>query len=136
LAWGIDLPYLYRWLKTASPNGEGPVVASFNHPGRSSNNDWAYRDPEITDVITLLEVINNNSKIHYDAYVRALDKGWKVSPVCGLDNHGFWGISRHPPATFLLAANKTKAAILDAMRDRRTYASMSPNLDCRCIVNG
>jgi hypothetical protein len=136
LAPGIDLPYLYRWLKTAAPNGEGPVVASFNHPGRNSYNDWANRDPEITDIITMLEVINGNSRIHYDAFVRALDKGWKVSSVCGLDNHGFWGISHHTSATFVLATNKTKVAILDAMSHRRTYAAMVTTLDCRYTVNG
>src|SRR5262249_50654553 len=53
-----------------------------------------------------------------------------------LDNHGFWGISHHTSATFVLATNKTKPAILDAMRHRRTYASMDTNLDCRYTVNG
>lgn len=42
---GIDLPYLYKWLKTVLPNGAGPVVASFNHPGPQQDNNWAYRDP-------------------------------------------------------------------------------------------
>jgi hypothetical protein len=32
---GIDLPYLYKWLKTVPSNGDGPVVASFNHPGKA-----------------------------------------------------------------------------------------------------
>jgi hypothetical protein len=81
-------------------------------------------------------VINGNSRIHYDGFVRALDKGWKVSPVCGLDNHGYWGISHHTSATFVLATNKTKTAILEAMRHRRTYAAMDTNLDCRYTVNG
>lgn len=136
LAPGIDLPYLYRWLKTAPPNGEGEVVACFNHPGRNSYNDWDYRDPEVTEKITLLEVVNGNSHIHYDAFVRALDKGWKVSPVCGLDNHGYWGISHHTSATCVLATNCTKVAILDALRHRRTYAALATNLDCRYAVNG
>ena len=55
-------PYLYKWLKTAKPNGDGPVVASFNHPGPHQYNDWAYRDAEVTDIITMLEVINSNNK--------------------------------------------------------------------------
>ena len=45
LAAGIDLPALYKWLKTVPPNGDGPVVASFNHPGARGYNDWAYCDP-------------------------------------------------------------------------------------------
>ena len=133
---GIDLPYLYNWLKTVPPNGEDPVVASFNHPGAHQYNDWAYRDPQITDIITLLEVINSNKGIHYAAFVAALDKGWKVSPVCGNDNHGYWGITHQTSRTFVLATDKTKAAILEAMKHRRTYASLDQNIQCRYTVNG
>lgn len=136
LAPGIDLPYLYKWLKTVPPNGDGPVVVSFNHPGPHGYNDWAWCDPQVADIITLLEVINSNNKIHYAAFVNALDKGWKVSPVCGNDNHGFWGILHHTSRTFVLATARTKAAILDAMKHRRTYASLDGNIQCRYTVNG
>ncbi len=136
LAPGIDLPYLYHWLPTVPANGEGPVVATFNHPGPHQYNDWDYRTPQVTDVITMLEVINSNNKIHYPAFINALDKGWKVSPVCGNDNHGLTGISRQTSRTFVLATSKTKAAILDAMKNRRTYASLDRNIQCRYTVNG
>jgi hypothetical protein len=136
LAKGVDLPYLYNWLKTAQPNGDGPIVVSFNHPGPHQYNDWAYRDPQITDIITLLEVINSNNKIHYDGFINALDKGWKVSPVCGNDNHGITGITKQTSRTFVLATAKTKAAILDAMKHRRTYASLDKNIQCTYTVNG
>ena len=135
---GVDLPYLYKWLESAASNGDGPVVASFNHPGPQSYNDWAYRDPEVTDIITMLEVINSNKykKNHYDAFLRALDKGWKVSPVSGLDNHGLEGIRRMESRTFVLATNKTKVAILDGMKHRRTYAALDKNIQCQYRVNG
>ena len=136
LAPGIDLPAFYQWLKTARADGDGPVVASFNHPGPHQYNDWDYRDPQITDIITMLEVINSNNKIHYAAFVSALDKGWKVSPVCGNDNHGFWGIARDTSRTFVLATSRTKAAILDAMKHHRTYASLDKNVQCTYAVNG
>ena len=136
LAPGIDLKYLYRWLKTVPANGDGPVVASFNHPGIHQYNDWDYRDPEVTDIITMLEVINSNRAGHYPAFVAALDKGWKVSPVCGNDNHGFYGITHHSARTFLLATNLTKAALLDAMKHRRTYAALDKSIQCRYTVNG
>ncbi|MEO7143138.1 MAG: hypothetical protein ABI165_06490, partial [Bryobacteraceae bacterium] len=136
LAPGIDLPYFYKWLETASPNGEGPVVASFNHPGPEQYNDWDYRDPKVTDIITMLEVINSNNKIHYEAFVNALDHGWKVSPVCGNDNHGLGGIARNKSRTFVLAADKTKIGILEAMKQRRTYASLDNNIRCTYSVNG
>jgi hypothetical protein len=136
MAPGVDLPALYKWLKTAKANGEGPVVASFNHPGPHQYNDWDYRDAEVTEIITMLEVINSNKNIHYEGFINALDKGWKVSPVCGNDNHGLWGITHHTSRTFVLATEKTKAAILDAMKHRRTYASLEGNLQCRYTVNG
>jgi len=136
LAPGVDLPRFYDWLKSAQPNGDGPVVASFNHPGPKQYNDWAWRDSGVTDIITLLEVINSNRHIHYDAFVAALDKGWKVSPVCGNDNHGFYGITHQVSRTYVLATNRTKVAVLDAMKHRRTYAALEGHLQCRYTVNG
>ena len=136
LAPGIDLPYFYKWLATAEANGDGPVLASFNHPEADQYNHWAYRDSKVTGIITMLEVINSNNKIHYEAFVNALDKGWKVAPVCGNDNHGTAGISRNVSRTFVLAKEPTKAAILDAMKNRRTYAALDKNIQCRYAVNG
>jgi hypothetical protein len=136
MAKGIDLHYLYNWLKTAKPNGDGPVVASFNHPGPHQYADWAFRDDQVTDIITMLEVINSNNKIHYEGFINALDHGWKVSPCCGNDNHGLTGIPKHTSRTVVLATAKTKAAILDAMKHRRTYATLDKNLQCSYTVNG
>ena len=136
LAPGIDLPYFYKWLATAEGQGGGPVVASFNHPTPDQYNNWAYRDPKVTDILTMLEVINSNNKIHYEGFVNALDKGWKVAPVCGNDNHGTAGISKNTSRTFVLAKEPTKAAILDAMKNRRVYAAMDKTLQCRYTVNG
>jgi hypothetical protein len=84
----------------------------------------------------MLEVINSNNRIHYQAFVNALDRGWKVSPVCGNDNHGFWGITHHTSRTFVLATARTKVAILDAMKHRRTYAALDQNIQCYYSVNG
>lgn len=131
-----DLAHFYKWLETAKPNGAGPVVASFNHPAKDQYNDWAYRDPQVTDVLTMLEVINSNNKIHYDAFLAALDKGWKVAPVSGLDVHGTQGIAKAASRTFVLASSKTKAAILDAMKNRRTYAALDKDIQCKYTVNG
>lgn len=133
---GIDIPLLYKWLDTVSSNGNGPVVASFNHPGAKQYDNWAYRDPKITDIITMLEVINSDWHIHYEGFVHALDAGWKVSPVSGLDNHNLWGISNQKSRTFVLATAKTKIAILEAMKNRRTYASLDQNIQCKYSVNG
>jgi hypothetical protein len=136
LAPGVDLPHFYAWLKTAPADGEGPVVATFNHPGAKQYANWANCDPEIADIITMLEVINSNDKIHYEGWLAALDAGWKVAPVCGNDNHGLSGIGRMKSRTFLLATALTKPALLDAMKHRRTYASLDGNLQGRYTVNG
>lgn len=132
---GIDLQKFYTWLKNAKSAGVGPVVASFNHPGKNQYNDWAYRDPAITNIITLLEVINSNDKIHYDGFVRALDKGWKVSPVAGNDNHNITGITNQFSRTFVHAKHRTKKGLLTAMKMRRTYASLDNNIQCVYWVN-
>ena len=55
--------------------------------------------------------------------------------MCGNDNHGTAGISRNVSRTFVLAKEPTKAAILDAMKNRRTYAAFN-NIQCRYAVNG
>jgi hypothetical protein len=80
-------------------------------------------------------VINSNIHIHEEGFINALDKGWKVSPVSGNDNHGLTGIAGDTSRTFVLATSRTKVAILDAMKHRRTYAS-DRNIQCRYSVNG
>lgn len=136
LAPGMDLPAFYRWLGRVASAGDGPVVATFNHPGAHAYNDFADRDEAVTEVLTMLEVINSNKNIHYAGFLAALDKGWKVSPVCGNDNHGYFGITKHTSRTFVLATDRTKAALLDAMKHRRTYASLDQNIQCRYTANG
>lgn len=139
---GIDLPYLYNWLaNTAQPNGSGlPIVASFNHPGTTQYNNWAYRTAAVTDIITLLEVINSNDGIHEAAYRAANNAGWKVSPTSGNDNHGFWGMNWkgtvHNSRVGVLATARTKAAILDAMKNRRTFATRNKNMALHYTANG
>lgn len=133
---GSDLHSFYKWLETVQPDIEGTVVASFNHPGPEQYNNWDFRTPGATDVITMLEVINSNNNVHYAGFINALEKGWKVSPICGNDNHGLGGITNHTSRTFVLATDKTKVAILDAMKNRRTYAALDNNIRCTYTVNG
>jgi len=133
---GIDIPYFYNWLKENPKNLKtgNPVVVIFNHPDKKQFNNWAYRDDEITKIITLLEIINNR-KSKYEGFISALDKGWKVSPVAGIDNHNYTEISKAQTRTFVLAENNTPKSILTAMRKRRTYAAFDKNLECRYSVN-
>lgn len=133
---GVDIAAFYKWLATAKPNGAGPIVASFNHPNAHSYADFTGRTTAATEIITMLEVINSNWHIHYEGWLAALDGGWKVSPTSGLDNHGLTGIPTMKSRVFVLATSKTKLGILDAMKHRRTYASLDNNIQCRYTVNG
>lgn len=139
---GVDLPYLYNWLvNTATPNGSGlPKVASFNHPGVSQYNSWAYRSsyPGIENIITLFEVINSNaySNDRETAFRAANNAGWKVSPTAGNDNHGFGGITSQSSRAGVLATSLTKAGILDAMANRRTFCSTDVNMTLHYTGNG
>lgn len=132
---GVDLAHFYRWLATAKPSGEGPVVVGFNHPQPDSYAGFTGRTEAATEIIALIELINSNSRVHYEGFLAALDAGWKVSPTSGLDNHGITTIPTLKSRAFVLATAKTKAAILDAMRKRRTYASFDSNIQARYTVN-
>ncbi|MEX0685133.1 MAG: hypothetical protein WD267_09235 [Balneolales bacterium] len=138
-----SIPQLYDWLKTAEPaGGEGYVVASFNHPGRTQYNDWDYLDNEIRDIITMFELrtVFRGSGPRWAGFIRALNKGWKVSPISVTDSHGYWHVDTIQPLTWVLAPELTKTAITNAMRQRRTYTSWAgqrdTQVDLKYSVNG
>ncbi len=138
----MSLPTFYDWLKRAAPaGGDGYVVASFNHPGRTQFHDWAYLDDEIVEFITMFELRTvYRGPPRWDAYVRALNRGWKVSPISVTDSHGYWHLENIPPLTYVLAPELTKAALTRAMRQRRTYTSWAglrnTQVDLKYSVNG
>jgi hypothetical protein len=135
----VDIPFLYNWLKTAAPAVSGlPVVAGFNHPGTGSYNNFGYRDAAITDIITLCELVNSDDNVHEDGWRAALAAGWKVSPTSGGDTHASCcGIANDTSRAFVLATSLSRAAILDAMHNRRTYAALhDKNIQIRYSANG
>ena len=135
-----SIPQFYNWLKTVDTphNDEGVIVVGFNHPDPDQYNDWDHIDDEIADLISTFEIHTNYNQIRWHAYIRALNKGWKVSPIGVHDNHGFSDIknSDRPPPTFVLAPELTKKAITHAMRQRRTFASWNEGVELRYAVNG
>lgn len=133
---GFGFKQFYAWLARATANGAGPVVASFNHPDATSYGGFGGRTAALTDIVTMLEVVNSDTHIHEAGFIAALDAGWKVSPVSGLDNHGLGAIPTAQSRTFLLARADTKTALLQAMRQRRTYAALDRDIECRYTVNG
>ncbi|MHC4351283.1 MAG: CehA/McbA family metallohydrolase domain-containing protein, partial [Planctomycetota bacterium] len=138
----MGIPRFYDWLKQAkAAHGQGCVVASFNHPGITGYQDWAYLDAGIMDIVTMFELRTvYRGDPRWEAYVRALNKGWKVSPISVTDSHGYWHLENIPPLTCVLATELTKEALTRAMRQRRTYTSWAgerkTRVELKYSVNG
>lgn len=127
-----ELQNCYRWIK------EQGCPALFNHPdsGRYLNSNfndlYFYQDYEQS--MDLIEVING-STLYEDAYLRALERGWRVGPSANQDNHTRdWGnrinSAGNIPLTGVWADTLTKQAILEALNARRTTAvEVSPASD-------
>lgn len=133
-----NIPKFFDWLKTVELAGEEAYkVASFNHPGVNQYNDWDNLDDEIVELITLFELHTNYGDIRWEAWLRALNKGWKLAPIGVHDNHSYDAIVKDdlPPPTFVLAPELTKKAITQAMRKRRTFVSWNKGVELRYSVN-
>jgi len=134
-----SIPQFYNWVKSAKPHGnKGHVVVGFNHPSPKQYDDWANIDDEIASLISTFELHTNYKQVRWQAYLRALNKGWKVSPIGVHDNHGFYQINRKDlyPPTLVLAPELTREAITKAMRERRTFVSWNEGVELRYSVNG
>lgn len=134
-----SIPQFYNWVKSAKPHGgKGDVVVGFNHPSPDQYDDWANIDDEIRELISTFELHTNYKQTRWKAYLRALNKGWKLSPIGVHDNHGYYQINRtdlYPP-TLVLAPELTREAITRAMRERRTFVSWNKGVELRYSVNG
>lgn len=134
-----NIPQFYNWVKTAKPYDEkGCVVVGFNHPQPDQYNDWDNIDPEIVKHISTFELHSGYKKIRWEAYIRALNKGWTVAPIGVFDNHGFDVISNPKtfPPTIVLAHELTREAITKALKERRTFVSWIKGVELRYAVNG
>lgn len=128
----IDRTYslheLYGWIV------EKKALAQFNHPIATFGTfyDFDY-DPKADEYINLIEVGNGSwrgrtiSDEMLSNYILALKKGWHVGATAGQDNHrGNWG-SANDTRTVILANELTFESILEALRNRRTYATEDRN---------
>jgi len=145
---GINYSYLYNKLyeeHQTNPND----LAGFNHPGSVNFADYGFLTKGSRDVITTIEVINgvnpkvkvgNKEKIvgadYYDSFIKANDRGWRVSPRAGFDGHVLQAIEKVSYRCGVLAKNLTKDDLFaDAFKNRRTYASYDENLEVKYTVN-
>lgn len=115
------------------------AFAQFNHPSAywGDFEDFAYYNKAADDQMALFEFIDHpNVEEYFAKFIRALDKGWHVSPSLNGDKHREDWLASND-RTVVLAEVNTKDAIFDAMRHRRTYASFG-DADFRLLfeING
>ena len=112
-------------------------IGMFCHPGdfygdfqNFSHLRWDYDDH-----MALLEVSGENGQTFWGAYQTALDVGWHVAPAAsGASHTGDWGASR--VRTGILAENATESSLYAAIRARRVYATLDPDLEIHYSLDG
>ena len=124
------MPQLFEKLKQ-----EEDVIAQFNHPGENWGDfdSFAGHDDEIDRRICLQEVKRMEFDDHY---ALSLARGWHVSPMYNEDNHGADWTTRTTGTSVVLAHSLTRENIMDAMRKRRTYATLDNTMRISYRVNG
>ncbi|WP_136060429.1 CehA/McbA family metallohydrolase domain-containing protein [Pontiella sulfatireligans] len=134
-----SIPQFYNWAKTAKPRrNKGCVVVGFNHPQANQYNDWDHIDPEIVKSISTFELHTGYKWTRWEAYMRALNKGWKVAPIGVYDNHNIYAITDPEgfPPTQVLAHDLSLESITRALSERRTFVSWIRGVELRYAVNG
>ncbi|MEH7272865.1 metallophosphoesterase [Neobacillus vireti] len=117
-----DLPTFYARLAQ-----DPEALVQFNHPDAGGKGDFfsfKHFNKDIDSNVTLFEYKVSR---YFTTFVNALDKGWHLSPTYAGDEHqGNWGAG-NPALTALWAEELTREGIIDAMANRRTYASFDEN---------
>ncbi|GIP36092.1 hypothetical protein J2TS4_53020 [Paenibacillus sp. J2TS4] len=132
--WGdikYDLPTFYARLAQ-----DPDAIAQFNHPRTSG--DWSFFEFKHynKDVDRNLNMMEYKSSGNFEPYIKALDRGWHISPVFGGDEHkGNWGTVQ-PHVTGIWADHLSRDGLYEAMRNRRTYVSFDRNLEMTVSANG
>lgn len=122
-----DLSGLYNWL-AANPQ----VIAQFNHPDPKYGGtfaDFAYH-PAAAQVMFLQEIGNHAQTYttYEPSFVQSNTVGWRVAPANNGDTHSaLWGTDTQA-RTGIIAPELTTNALLEAMRQRRVFATEDSNL--------
>lgn len=119
---GLD--QLYQWIDAQGGIGK------FNHPGNQPLNFNDLKvNAEVQDNMVGLETGNggdgNIDGTYFGQYIQALDNGWRVAPEANQDNHK---LKTNTHRTVLIAPTLKRAALLDALKQRRTFSSDDPNM--------
>lgn len=136
-----DLDELVAWMSL-----HPECIAFFNHPGQYGT-DFDYFLFDYSDQIVGMELWNRDDDYYshgwysnYNGdgswYDEALSKGWYIGATGSEDNHrGEWGNTTEWRLA-VLAQEKTRESILDAMKARRFYSSRDKNLVLSFTCNG
>jgi hypothetical protein len=124
-----NIDYYYSRLKDTPAS-----VSQFNHPGYvwGDFDDFAHYDEQVDAVMKLVEVSATSIE---PEYIRALDKGWHVSPTNSDDNHSSTP-GKNGAATVILAKSLTRNDLLDGIRANRTYGTQDSSLRLELTGNG
>lgn len=125
-----------------------PII-SFAHPqiigwGKKGNGNFDFEKintPELKKLVKMIEMGNGEDRetnaINEYSYSVALDCGFKVSPCSTTDAHGpKWGYAIASGKTIIMAPDKSKEMLLDALYENRVYASESGQVKLHFTVNG
>jgi hypothetical protein len=100
------------------------VLAHFSHPSDAEFIAMAYF-PEAERVVVGAEVRNDTEE---QAYFKMLANGWYVAPDGSQDKHtATWGDGPH--WTVVLAREKTREGLLEALMQRRFYSTWDRNME-------
>lgn len=142
-----DLPGLGGSITSPVPfGGGGDGLAHFNHPSDKclfadagdpgcNWNDYALVESAVARMFGM-ELYNSDQgdDRYFDDYVRALGKGWRLSPVGSEDEHQTLYASEERPKTVTIAAAPSEQAFREAWLARRTYA-LAPGQHLRAVLD-
>jgi len=137
---GVTVQGFYPWLAITGTQAidDAGTVMQFNHPGWINFNDWTYH-PEVGDTARLEEVGNGSGTSYAfseEEYIRSLDYGWKVGATNNADTHSTsWGTNT-PHRTGVWMRTLTRSDLLEALRERRTFATEDANYALYIKGNG
>lgn len=150
-----DFGRLASWVREARDSSSGTPLVQFNHPRNESRFLKDYGRDDFPDErawvaaldphVQLIEVLNapalkdgQGFRAHDSQadYFRYLNLGFHVSPSVGHDNHyRNWGTSTDARVA-VVAASLDRASVLQALKQRHTYATEDKNLRIVFRMNG
>jgi len=120
-----------------------PQIIGFSVPGIWDFRHRENNTPRFKNLFRFIEIGNGTNEcsnlIHEYIYSAALDEGFHLAPTCSSDAHGSkggWGYHRFPGKTVIMASEKSKEALMDAILNNRMYSCSSGNVKLYYEVNG